>query len=386
VLPNFFAIQAPGRVNLIGEHTDHQGGYVLPACINLGITFYVNPRSDDQIRIYSQYFEEGDTISTKSIIPPVDEGSWKNYIRGVVVNYLLIKGSTMGANIWILSDLPINAGVSSSAALEIGMFTVLETLNGTEIDDLQAIQACWQAENEFVGVKCGIMDQFIIRIGKKDTALLIDCSTEEFQTVNIPENWSLLLLDTGVPRTLSHTPYNARIEECQSALRTIRNLWSEVNHLSEIDTTQLDQLSKILDPQIFRRVSHVVQENNRVLEFIREMQNNEHIGNLIFDSHTSLRENFDASWPEADYMVEMSKSIPGILGARMHGAGWGGSIILVVQKAMHSSVSHDVINLFHEKYDRKPAVFDLSFSGGVHQIKVKQDKLGVAILAFLEQD
>ncbi|MHA2091939.1 MAG: galactokinase, partial [Candidatus Kariarchaeaceae archaeon] len=353
MLPNFFAIHAPGRVNLIGEHTDHQGGYVLPACINLGITFYVNPRSDDQIRIYSQYFDEDDTISTKSTILPVNEGSWKNYVRGVVANYLLIKGNTMGANIWIRSDLPINAGVSSSAAMEIGMFNVLETLNETRIDDLEAIQACWQAENEFVGVRCGIMDQFIIRMGKKDTALLINCSTEEFQAVNVPENWSLLLLDTGVPRTLSHTPYNARIEECQSALRTIRNLWGEVNHLSEIDTTQLDQLSKILDPQIFLRVSHVVKENNRVLEFIRKIQNNEHIGNIIYDSHTSLRENFDVSWPEADYMVEMSNSIPGILGARMHGAGWGGSIILVIQKTMRSSVSHDVISRFKEKYDRK---------------------------------
>ncbi len=381
MINDIIQVFSPGRLNLIGEHTDHQMGLVVPACIDLGITFMAKARKDNKIKVYSTKFDEFDEF-TPDNISKIVPNSWKNYIRGVVYNYQKIKKKTIGINIWIDSDLPIGAGMGSSASLELGIFKLLEELNSTKIDDLQAINACWVAENEFVGVKCGIMDQFIVRMGKTKKSLFINCENLDYEYLNLDQDMSILIIDTLKPRNLNQTSYNNRIHECKQALANIQSRYPKITSLSKMDSTFLKKSG--LDGRLYMRASHVVNENQRVSEFMKLIRQNNVVmaGKLLYVTHNSLRNLFEVSWEEADFIVEISKEFEGIYGARMHGAGFGGSVILIINARSRKKIIRDILTQFKDRFGYRPKPYHCNVIKGT-ALKPQNNSIPKHILDFL---
>lgn len=365
------SIYSPGRFNIIGEHTDHQGGLVLPACLQLGITMHFNKADDNKIRVYSKTYDEYDEFNALDFDL---ESGWRAYVRGAIKIFQIKTRIKTGLRIWIESDMPISGGLSSSAALEIGLLNGLSKLFNIEFTDDTLIAMAHQVETEYVGVKCGIMDQTIVQLGNKNHALLLNCSTLKYEYLHIPKNIKFILIDTLIKRDLIDSEYNTRVEELHSAMDKIQNdiRFNNPEYLSELDEKHLDLLEKILLNNEYKRVKHVITENSRVQEFCNSLRHGELVraGEILFQSHRSLMEYFKVSWPLADTIIEYIENtdLSGVFGARMIGAGWGGSILVMLDENYFQSFQKQFTSWASDYLDESFPITEMLISDGVKQI------------------
>ncbi len=325
---------APGRINIIGEHTDYNNGYVLPAAIERRTHLLWAPKQNEEVLVFSENLNQGGKFNLKDLHPRSDR-NWLKYVEGIFW-VLKEEGEELtGAEILIQGDVPLEAGLSSSASLEIGLLQGLLALIKREYPPQQIAKLGQKAENEYVGVHCGLMDQFIAVLAESSTALFLDCETLHFEYVPLrldKENLVFLVYDTGVPRSLAKSKYNERRLEAQQARDFL-----EKRGFPSLKTAYLNQLEsfeKEINPLLFRRARHILTENQRVLMAKRALERDDFstVGELLYASHSSLKNDYEVSCPELDFFVDIASSVSGCLGARLVGAGFGGSAIALVKQ------------------------------------------------------
>lgn len=330
------AFFSPGRINLIGEHTDYNGGNVFPCAITLGTYGLAAKREDKTLNFYSENFAELGIISIDLDNLEYNAADrWTNYPKGMI-KFLKESGYDInqGLDILYYGNIPNGAGLSSSASIELLTGFIVQTLFGLDIDRLELIKTGQRVENEFIGVNSGIMDQFAVGKGKKDTAILLDCNTLEYELIPVVlENHSIVIMNTKKRRELADSKYNERRSECDQALAELQKVLT-TSSLGELDEQTFDQHQSILsNATILKRARHAVTENQRTLKASVALKagNLEEFGQLMNESHISLRDDYEVTGPELDKMVQAAWDQPGILGARMTGAGFGGCAIAIVE-------------------------------------------------------
>ena len=347
-------IHAPGRVNLIGEHTDYNDGFVLPMAIDRGIWLALRPRDDKTVRLFSLDFETDAAFELSSLNPGK---GWIEYPKGVA-NQLIHAGYDLrGFDAVITGDLPHGAGLSSSAALELAIARAFSVVSGFEWDAPKMAKLAQKAENEWVGVNCGIMDQMASAACKKDHALFLDCRTLEIQHSPLPKGVSIAILDTSTRRGLVDSAYNERRSQCEEAAR-----WFGVKALRDVSLetfNKVDPKNTTLDKLAFKRAKHVITENARVLEALDVMNSGDvkRLGELFNSSHNSLRDDFEVTNEALDIIVSVARAQPGCYGARMTGAGFGGCAVALIDEREASAFTDAVENEYKLRSGLEPGVY-----------------------------
>jgi len=361
--PTLFVV-APGRVNLIGEHTDYNDGFVLPAAIDRHVVMAVAPREDDLVRLYAVDFDARSQFSLQDIQHDEAE-QWSNYERGVAWALQEAGYTLRGMDAALTSDVPIGSGLSSSAAVEVATAYAFQVLGGLSLDGVKRALLCQKAENDFVGMRCGIMDQFIISLGKRDHALLIDCRSLEHRAVPIPPGCSLIICDTKKRRGLVDSEYNKRRQECELGAKILG-----VRALRDVTPEMFAKRQNELNEITRKRCRHVITENQRVLDAVRALEAGdlERFGELMNASHISLRDDYEVSCPELDAMVEAAWRQEGVLGARMTGAGFGGCTINLVLSEAAPAFERNVAREYKEATGLTPEIYVCRAEEGVHTL------------------
>jgi len=324
--------RAPGRVNLIGEHTDYNDGYVMPIAIELYTWVAAGRRPDRILRVHSLHF--GETIEL-----PLDEFAgpprqhWSDYIRGVAAVLEASGQKLSGANLVIQGQLPLGGGLSSSASLEISTALALMWASNFELPPLEMVRACQRAEHEYAGTRCGMMDQFIITFGRLQHALMLDCRSLEYRLVPIPEHARVVVANSMLRHELAAGEYNRRRADCEAGVRTLQRHLPGVRALRDVTPAELESHKSDLPDPVYRRSRHVVSENQRVLGAAEALQAGDldRVGQFMFESHRSLRCNYEVSSAELDVLVELASACQGVYGARMTGGGFGGCTVNLVR-------------------------------------------------------
>lgn len=362
---------APGRVNLIGEYTDINGGYVFPASISLGIYAAVRLRSDNVICFKSLNAKNKVIINITQTLAYKEEDGWGNYPKGIVY-YLLREGFELkGCDILFYGDLPDGAGLSSSASLLVLTAYLFRYINGErEIDKLALASFCQTVENNFIKVNCGIMDQFSVANGKNNSAILLNCKSMKFKYIPFSlEKHSLVIMNTNKKRELTESKYNQRREECEQALAILRN-HRPIENLCQASMNEV--ITYVKNDTLRRRATHVITENQRVLKAVKTLEqgNIDEFGDLMVQSHISLRKDYEVTGLELDCIVENSLKIPGCIGARMTGAGFGGCAIAVVENDSLKNFQTIVSNNYKKQIGLTPYFYVAGISDGVKPLGV----------------
>jgi galactokinase len=323
--------RAPGRVNLIGEHTDYNDGFAMPAAIEFYCWVAISPRGDRVLRIYSEEFSSA-TETDLSFAAPQPTKSWSDYPIGVALQLQQAGFRLRGANLLIESAVPMGAGLSSSAAIEVATALALADQSGASPDRGQLARLCQKAENEFVGARVGIMDQFISLHGQEDHALLLDCRALTFEPLLIPESVKLVISNTMVKHELASGEYNHRRADCEEAVRRLAAVLPGIRALRDVSLEQLEQHRDVLSEVIYKRALHIVTEDARVLDAAEALRVGDIVrfGKRMAESHRSLRDLYEVSCMELDLMVDLAYQQKGLYGARMTGGGFGGATINLV--------------------------------------------------------
>jgi galactokinase len=330
---------APGRVELLGNHTDYNGGVVLSAALDLGISATGRARTDDRVVVSSEGI---DGVITAAVADLAPQGSWSDYPLGVAAQMRAAGYPVGGFEADFSSTLPTGAGLSSSAAIEVCTGVLLSQMFGFSLDRLELAKLCRRAENEFVGVSCGLLDQVSSIFGRKNHAIYLDCRPETVETVPFPAGVALLVVHSGVKHALTGGEYNERRDQCFEAARRMG-----VPALRDVTSAQLAAAG--LPDLVRRRAAHIVGENERVFAAIDHLRAGEAaaFGALMSASHRSSRENFENSTPELDALVEIACAQPGVYGARLTGGGFGGAIVALVDSGRLDAVGRDVESIYH---------------------------------------
>ncbi|MFQ6014197.1 MAG: galactokinase [Anaerolineae bacterium] len=347
------AVRAPGRVNLIGEHTDYNEGFVLPVAINRMVMVMASPRPDRKVHLYAASFGQRTSFSLDDIGPdPVM--TWSNYQRGVALVLQQAGFTLKGMDALIRGDVPIGAGLSSSAAVEVATAYAFLRLGDLDLDRVQLALLCRRAENEFVGVNCGIMDQLVALLGRRGHALLIDCRSLEYQLVPIPAEASIVVADTRVRRGLLDSEYNIRQQQCQEGARLLG-----IKALRDISLEDFEGAQKRLPETVRRRCHHVVEENQRVVEAATALRRGDlpKFGQLMNESHRSLRDDYEVSCHELDLLAEAAWPLEGVYGSRMTGGGFGGCTVSLVQSSMVDQFREQVTESFKAAIGYAPEIY-----------------------------
>ena len=325
-------VRAPGRVNLIGEHTDYNDGYVLPAAIDLEMRIAYVPSDDGRVRLRSD--ATGDEAAFAATDPGDREGGWRDYVAGTAWAMGGAGLPTHGLTGVLASSVPVGAGLSSSAALELVSAWAMSGIDAPAVDPLALARIAQHAENDYVGVRCGLMDQFASAAGVAGSAVLLDCRTLEHRAVPIPAGVVLVVAHSGVPRSLGSSAYNERRAQCEAAVAVIARHEPSVRALRDVTPDMLDSYAAELDPIVARRARHVVEEDERVLAAERAFAGGDlhEVGRLFGASHASLRDLYEVSVPELDTLVALSVGTPGVVASRMTGAGFGGCTVSLVHE------------------------------------------------------
>lgn len=357
---------APGRINIIGEHTDYNRGYVLPAAIDKSIHLLACRRDDACVSVRAEDFGQESFFSLKDISTK-GEHHWDNYVKGIY--WVLEKHgfSPGGLNGLIWGDIPIGSGLSSSAALEVSLINGLDGLYELGLTPMEKAKLAQQCENEFVGMKCGLMDQFISVYGEESTAIFLDCLS--FGYVKIPlelhkEKLEILVFDSRVKRELSLSEYNKRRWESAEAEASIKSFGFP--GYRGVTLEKLETIKERMDNVLYKRAKHVISENERVQMAMKALQNYDFyaLGQLLFQSHESLRENYEVSCPELDLLYEFGWEFSGCLGSRLTGAGFGGSGIAIVKDKDVGLFTREILDLAQKKGYGKPSVFPVKIDKG----------------------
>lgn len=369
--PQWMAV-APGRVNLIGEHTDYNDGFVLPVALERDVRLLFNPRQDRLVRLYAVEFDawaEFDLDDMKFN----NEHFWSNYVQGVAWA-LEERGLRLTGLEGIISgNVPRGSGLSSSAALEIACAKAFMTA-ADQADALpgpQIARAAQRAENEFVGVNCGIMDQFISTLGSEGHALLIDCRSLDYDLVPFPKGAALVIGNTKASRSLAHSAYNERRAQCEEGVRLLQAVLPDITALRDVSSAELETHKALLPEIIYRRCRHVVEENERVQETVAALAAGdlETVGRLMAASHASLRDDYEVSSEALDVMVEAMSSAEGCLGARLTGAGFGGCAVALVTEGAENQVRDAIFEQYAKRMNIWPEVYISTPSEGARVVQ-----------------
>jgi galactokinase len=368
--PPSWRIVAPGRVNLIGEHTDYQEGLVLPAATSQAITILCAPLPDARAEIVSEALDASDSFDTTR---PRPSHSWSDYARGVVVEFRALTGEAPGFQALLGGNLPPGSGLSSSAALAVGICLVLESVSRTRLAPEDRAMVAHRAETRFVGVPSGIMDPFACALCRRDSAMLLDCRSRAVSHRDVPrELGRWVVVHSGIPRGLRESAYAERRAECERAVEAARTRFPEIRTLRDLRNEQLPVIEQLLEAAPFRRARHVVRENERVRGMIRalEERNRDAAGALLLASHRSLRDDFEVSLPELDTLVEISVE-EGAAGARLMGAGFGGCTIHLVPPAAGEDWSDRVIQRYRERCGVQASSYPVDLSDGARTTRIE---------------
>ena len=329
------AFSAPGRVNLIGEHTDYNEGFVLPMAIEREIIMLGQLRNDRLVQVFDLAYKAETKFSLDNLFPSKKD-TWANYLMGVVDEIQKTGYILQGANIIFISNIPQKAGLSSSAALEIVTALTMAELNLLKIEPVKMARLCQQAENNFVGVACGIMDQYVSRLGRKDNVLFIDCRTNNYELIPFRDsNYQIVICDSKIRRDLINSEYNKRREECKKATEFFTHRFGhKVQALRDVTIEEFKQYKEQLPETIARRARHVILENDRVQASKKAIEAGDYItfGQLMIESHQSLKVDYEVSCEELDLLVDLALKQEGVLGARMTGAGFGGCTVNLLKR------------------------------------------------------
>jgi len=363
---------APGRVNLIGEHTDYNGGYVFPCALNFGTYLWIREIPEPVMRFASTNFDFKIQIPLQELAQKVND-EWINYPLGVIDQIIKRGSQPRGAELLYSGDIPNGAGLSSSASIELVTVQAIETLWNLKFSMMDKILISQTAENEFVGMNCGIMDQFAVANGQKDKALFLNCDTLDYELVPLElQDYRLIIANTKKRRGLTDSKYNERRSECNQAVQFIKKI-KNINTLSGITLKEfLDLQDCISDPVIKRRAHHVISENHRVLEAIPALKAGhfKKFGKLMNESHDSLRRDYEVTGFELDTMVSEARTIDGVIGSRMTGAGFGGCTVSLVAQNQIEMFIDLVGDAYHKKTGLLPEFYLPEIGEGVRQISI----------------
>ena len=365
---------SPGRVNLIGEHTDYNGGHVFPCAISLGTYALVADRQDSKTRIYSMNQEGAGIIEFEMSGLSYDSTKgWANYPMGVVKVFEDAGHKcSHGFDILIYGTLPNGSGLSSSASLEVLTAVILNDAFSFGLDMVEMVKLSQKAENTFVGVNCGIMDQFAVGMGKKDCAILLDCSTLEYRYSKIAlDGASIVITNTNKPHSLASSAYNVRRAQCEHALNELKEVRPELATLGALTNLEYDKLAGHISDHVERqRARHAVYENQRTLEAVKALEANDvaRFGELMDMSHVSLRDDYDVTGVELDTLAELAWEQEGVIGSRMTGAGFGGCTVSLVKDECIEAFKQNVEAAYEKKIGYKPSFYVASIADGTHRL------------------
>lgn len=364
---------SPGRINVIGEHTDYNGGHVFPAAISLGVYGVYGPREDKKVCLFSGNvdgdiveFDIDDTTVEK------DDRFWANYFKGMIT-YLREKYDNIdhGFNLYIKANLPSGSGLSSSAAIEMLMGIILKDEFNLDVDRIALAKMGQRTENEFVGLDSGIMDQFACIMGKKDSAIFLDCNTLDYEYKPLAlGDYEIIIMATNKPHTLADSAYNDRVRECHDAVKKLQAKL-DIKTLGELDNDTFDEYAYLINNETeIKRARHAVSENQRTLRATKAMQDGdlEKLGRLIDASHVSLHYDYEVTGQELDTLAEASWAQPGVLGARMIGGGFGGSAIAIVKKDQAEAFKKNVGKIYRDKIGYDASFYDAEIVDGTKRI------------------
>jgi len=367
--PPRWLVAAPGRVNLIGEHTDYNDGFVLPMAIERHIIIAADTNTRRQVTLHS--VTTGET-ATFSLRPKVERGEpgWSNYVRGVIAGFPQPRNKSAGFDAVIESTLPYGGGLASSAALEVATATLLETMTGQTLDPIEKALLCQRAEHDFAGVPCGIMDQFTSILARENHALLLDCRSRTTTPVAMTDpTVTVLIINTNIRHKLAESEYAKRRSQCEAAARVLK-----VPALRDATPELLEAARGQMEPVVFRRARHVISENERTVQAAQAIQASDwaKVGQLMYASHTSLREDYEVSCPELDTVVEIAHAMGaagGMIGCRMTGGGFGGCAVSLVKTEAVQRTTRKLDELYEQKTGRQPAIFSSRPAAGVRILR-----------------
>ncbi len=375
---------APGRVNLIGEHTDYTGGLVFPAALDIGTYTLAAVRDDSEFRVFSMNFTETGVRAFRAGDAYLNEDGWANYPKGVA-SILKSHGytTTKGMDILFWGNIPNGAGLSSSASIELAMGVLMDWVFSLNLDRVQLVQLCKETENDFIGVKCGIMDQFIIGMGKKESALRLD--THDLSFEHVPLNLAdhkIVIFNSMVQRTLSDSLYNKRIEEAKEADDILRE--NGIDYIGQLKLEDLETVEQLLNEEsLYLKVKHIVTENHRTNAASEYLKSGNLIafGQLMVQSHKSLKENFMVTIPQLDDLVDLMLE-HGAIGARMTGAGFGGCVVGLVHASELESFVSTVQQCYNNRYDLLPDAYIVGTSDGAWTRPLGLDRYLHSLVAY----
>ena len=350
--------RAPGRVNLIGEHTDYNDGWVMPVALGFATYVAVGPRIDRALHVFSTNFDD---LRVRSLddLNPTSQKHWSDYVYGVAVTLANQGVELRGANLVIASDVPMGAGLSSSAAIEVATAFALLHNSRSSLERKEIALACQRAENEFVGMRCGIMDQFISCFGRAGHALLIDCRSLEGRLLPLQNEFRIAICNTGVKHEHASGEYNKRRADCEGALAYLKLGLPEITALRDVTVEQLEKFGRGMEPVAFRRARHVITENERVQQACEALEAAEmnRFGELMFASHRSLRDDFEVSCDELNAMVSLAEKIEGVVGARMTGGGFGGCTVNLVRRESVAAFQSEIAARYKSVKGIEPQIY-----------------------------
>lgn len=365
------SVKSPGRINLIGEHTDYNSGYVLPTAIDKHVTLHFSENSTNSLaRIYSKTYGKGFSFDLKKVSR--SEQSWKNYILGVVNEIQKLEKDVTGFDCVIESNVPVGAGISSSAALECGFAFGLNKLFDLGISRETIAEISRNAEHNYVGTKCGIMDQYASVLSKEGNLILLDCKTmEPFYIPAQFEGYKLLLLNTRVSHSLAESEYNTRREECEEVVRRVREKFPEVTSIRDINFVMLKEAKSELSPELFERASYVLEENERVLDTVRALKEKDlnRVGELLYASHEGLKDKYEVSCKELDFLVDFSRDFDHVLGSRMMGGGFGGCTINLIREDYVDEYVSKATEAYYQHFDIILEAIPVRPAGGTNLVE-----------------
>jgi galactokinase len=364
--------RAPGRVNLIGEHTDYNDGFVLPAAIERDVLLAAAPASDAKLEVFSVDFDRRCAFDLGRIERSAAE-PWSNYVAGVAWALQKAGHKVGGVRIALQSAVPPGSGLSSSAAIELATSVALTKLFGIDLERPALARLCQRAENEFVGMPCGIMDQFIAGLGRAGHALLLDCRSLDFEHVPV-HTAEIVVVDSGVRRELVDSAYRERRSQCESAAAKLARARRGIRALRDVTPQDLERHGQRLTEMELRRARHVVTENERTLQAAQALKDDDlqTLGELMAASHNSLRDDYEVSCPELDLLVELALATPGVYGSRMTGAGFGGCTVTLAQREAVEAMREELVPRYREETGLEPMLFATAPAAGASEVIIQR--------------
>lgn len=365
----YFVYTSPGRVNLIGEHTDYNGGFVFPGAIDKGIYAAINPNGTDKVRAYSVDYEGQVEFGMNEEDAPKE--SWARYIFGVCREMKKRGFEPKGFDTVFVGDVPLGAGMSSSAALESTFANALNDIFALNIDRFELARIGQSTEHNYCGVKCGIMDQFASVFGKKGHLMRLNCATMEFEYFPFnPEGYKVVLLDTVVKHELASSAYNKRRESCENACAHIKARHPEVNYLSDATMEMLEEVKSEISEEDYMRAVYVIGEKQRVLDVCEALEKGDYatVGDRMFGTHHGMSKEYEVSCEELDFLNDVAKQC-GVTGSRVMGGGFGGCTINLVKEELYDDFIATAKKEYLAKFNREPKVYDVVISDGARRIK-----------------